>query len=368
MTSTSNYADAETPLIRNCWYVAGLASEFTRELKERYLLGNSALMFMSTKGRPVLLQNRCAHRSFPLHHGRLEGDEVVCMYHGLRYDTEGACVDAPMIKRPAVHAKLRRYPLAERGPLVWAWMGDAAAADESCIPDTAWLTDEGWTSGSGYVHAKANYVGLQENLLDLTHFDYLHEGNIGTPEWIESTFEVTLEDERVRTVRRLVDAPPPMLHAVAMKLTHRQHVTRVSDAWFMSPAMNVAFTSIEDLEAEAGQRRVYGANILHLITPETQHSLHYWAFLSRDYALEDEGVTQGLVASAIKAFHEDREALEWIEELDAMEGRPPRAHEASFASDRGSMAMRKIIRQMANAEAVAGPVGVPIQGPTPGSR
>ena len=33
MATSSNYADASTPLIRNCWYVAGLLSEFTRELQ-----------------------------------------------------------------------------------------------------------------------------------------------------------------------------------------------------------------------------------------------------------------------------------------------------------------------------------------------
>ena len=116
MSSTSIYADGETPPIRNCWYVAGLRGEFGRELKERYLLGDSVLMYLTQAGEPVVMSNRCAHRSFPLHHGRLEGDEVVCMYHGLRYNPQGACVHAPMIKRPAPHAKLRCYPTAVRGP------------------------------------------------------------------------------------------------------------------------------------------------------------------------------------------------------------------------------------------------------------
>ena len=195
MNTPSSYADGETPLIRNCWYVAGLMSDFGRDLKERYLLGDSVLLYRTQAGEPVVMSNRCAHRSFPLHRGRLEGDEVVCMYHGLRYNSQGACVDAPMIKRPAPHARLRRYPTAVRGPLVWAWTGDATAIDESRIPDTGWLSDAAWVGASGYVHVDANYVGLHENLLDLTHFSYLHEGNIGTPEWVDSPFEVTVTCE-----------------------------------------------------------------------------------------------------------------------------------------------------------------------------
>ena len=350
MSTASSYADAETPLIRNCWYVAGLTSEFGRDLKERYLLGESLLMYRTQAGEPVVMSNRCAHRSFPLHHGRLEGDEVVCMYHGLRYNPQGACVEAPMIKRPAPHAKLRRYPTAVRGPLVWVWTGDPKLVDEARIPDTGWLGDAAWVSASGYVHVDANYVGLQENLLDLTPFSYLHEGSIGTPEWVDSPFEVTIQNEHVRIVRRLENSPPPHFHAVAMGLTHRQRVTRESDAGYVSPAMNVAYTSIEDLEASNEQRRLYRVNILHLMTPERQRSMHYWAFISRDFALDDAEITAQQIDGALKAFNEDREALEWIEELDTKEGRPSRQSEASFSSDRGSMAMRKIIKQLADAE------------------
>ena len=349
METSSIYADINTPLIRNCWYVAGLFSEFTRELQQRFLLGNSVLMFLSTEGKPVLMQNRCAHRSFPLHHGRLEGDEVVCMYHGLRYNAMGACVNAPMIGRPAPHAKLHHYPTAVRGPLVWAWMGDAASADEKNIPDTSWLASEEWVHGGAYIHVKANYVWMHENLLDLTHFGYLHAGNIGTPEWVNSPFEVSVKGDRVRVVRQLDNAPPPQIYAVAMKLTHRQKVNRGSDAWYMSPAMNTAFIHIEDIEAAQDEQRKYHVNIVHLMTPETQHSFHYWAFAGRNFELAEQSITKWLLDSTIKAFHEDREALEWIEEMDAKEGRPD-VVEASFASDRGSLAMRKIIQQLADSE------------------
>ena len=79
--------------------------------------------------------------------------------------------------------------------------------------------------------------------------------------------------------------------------------------------------------------------------------MHYWAFISRDFALNDAEITAQQIAGALKAFNEDRDALEWIEELDTKEGRHSRLTEASFSSDRGSLAMRKIIKQLAEAEA-----------------
>lgn len=347
--STKTYADAHTPLIRNCWYVAGLLEEFDRSLKERYLLGDSVLMYRTQEGMPVVMSNRCAHRSFPLSHGRLEGDDVVCLYHGLRYDARGECTEAPMIKRAAAHAKLHRYPTAVRGPLVWVWMGEVARADETMIPDTSWLADSRWAHRGGYVYVKANYVGLQENLLDLTHFSYLHAGNVGTPEWVDCPFDVTVEGDAVHSVRRLDNAAPPAIYAGPMRLTHRERVNRLSDSWFLSPAIHTAQAVIEDIEAGPHEQRDYHINILHLITPETQHSMHYWAFIGHDFRIDDPSIGDALRTSALKAFNEDREALEWIDEMNRKEGWPA-VQEASFASDRGSLAMRKIIQRLADAQ------------------
>src|SRR5438105_3619571 len=38
-SAASQMADHTTPLVRNCWYVAGLGSEITRALQARTLLG-----------------------------------------------------------------------------------------------------------------------------------------------------------------------------------------------------------------------------------------------------------------------------------------------------------------------------------------
>ncbi len=342
-------ADSDTPLIHQCWYVAGTVGDFTRELRERYLLGKSVLLFRSRDDQPVVLQNRCSHRSFPLHHGQLEGDEVVCMYHGLRFDTQGRCVLAPMIGRAAEHARIHRYPTAVRGPLVWVWMGDPAHADEADIPDIGTLHHPDWVSDGFYLSMQANYVGLHENLMDLTHLTFLHAGNVGTPEWANSAFEVTIMERQVRTVRVLKDSAPPTIYAVGMKLEHREKVNRSSDAWYISPALNMAHIEIEDTAAAASERRHYRVKVFHFLTPETQHSVHYHAYLTRDYALGDPGVTSWLLDSAAKAFHEDKDALEWIEQMNLAEGRPP-VKLASFATDRGSLAVRKILKQLADNE------------------
>src|SRR6185369_2986965 len=46
-------------------------------------------------GEIVALEDRCCHRFAPLSMGRLEGDELRCMYHGLKFASDGRCTEIP---------------------------------------------------------------------------------------------------------------------------------------------------------------------------------------------------------------------------------------------------------------------------------
>lgn len=48
------------------------------------------------------------------------------------------------------------------------WIGDAARADVSQIPETIAVTDPGWHIGTGYLDYAANYQLTNDNLLDLS--------------------------------------------------------------------------------------------------------------------------------------------------------------------------------------------------------
>src|SRR5262249_25939056 len=141
-------------------------------LLARTVLGRSIVLFRTSQGTPVALQNRCCHRSFPLAHGRLERDTIVCGYHGLRYDTAGRCIEIPMQKTIPSSVKVRAYRTVERGPFIWIWMGEAPPADDSALPFQEWMDHSDWDTAFGYLHVKGSYVHLHENLLDLSHLSF----------------------------------------------------------------------------------------------------------------------------------------------------------------------------------------------------
>nr|WP_314466795.1 aromatic ring-hydroxylating dioxygenase subunit alpha [uncultured Novosphingobium sp.] len=345
------FADQNTPLVRNCWYVAGFADEISRDIISRRLLGVDVALYRTLAGEPVAVRNRCPHRSFPLAKGRLEGDVLVCGYHGMQFDPSGRCLAMPSMPIVPTNANVAAFPTAERGPLVWIWMGDPDHADEALIPDTSWLASPEWKSVRGAYHIKSDYVAMHENLLDQTHFPFLHPGTVGTPEFARSKLDVRLEGDVVVIYRALRDAPPPGIYGVPMGLMDKR-VDRFSEARYVSPALHTAYASVTDNADASGAPKKYRFNITHLITPETQTSLHYWWFNSRDRKLEDEQADAFLRTASEKAYLEDVDALEWIAQTVAQDAEPQ--FDLNFAPDKPGLLMRRSIFERAEAEQARG--------------
>ena len=113
--------------LMNCWYVAALDHELIdSRLLSRTLLGERVLLYRGESGKVFALNDRCPHRGALLSQGRLEGEAVRCMYHGIKYDGTGKCVQIP--GQDMIPPKLRvpTYPVIERSHFIWIWMGEPA--------------------------------------------------------------------------------------------------------------------------------------------------------------------------------------------------------------------------------------------------
>ena len=105
--------------IRNTWYVAALSDEIKPELLARTIAGEGIVMYRTSAGGVAALEDRCSHRQVPLSKGCLEGDQVRCWYHGLRFDATGRCTDIPSQEHIPPAAKVRSFPVVERYGFVW---------------------------------------------------------------------------------------------------------------------------------------------------------------------------------------------------------------------------------------------------------
>jgi hypothetical protein len=180
-----------------------------------------------------------------------------------------------------------------------------------------------------------------------SHFSYLHSDTVGTPEYAQSPFTITVHGRSVQIVRQLMNCDPPPIYGIPMKLMGHK-VDRFSDSWFLSPAAHVAHAKIVDPAGTHGGRTDFRVEIMHLITPMTLTKFHYQWFVARDFALGDIEVSEYLEKMTVKAYLEDVAALRWIEEVNELEPREYR--ELSFRADKAGLDMRRIIKSMANEE------------------
>jgi phenylpropionate dioxygenase-like ring-hydroxylating dioxygenase large terminal subunit len=130
--------------LRNYWHPIVQSSELPAGSPVGVTcLGEDLILYRDSKGSPKVLFDRCPHRYVKLSVGRVFGDELQCIYHGLRFDGTGACTLIPWEQpmEQAIRQKLcvRSYKAAEVGGIVWAYLGDEqqfpAPPIEHCLPE-----------------------------------------------------------------------------------------------------------------------------------------------------------------------------------------------------------------------------------------
>ena len=129
---------------KNCWYVAATADEVTATPLGRRLLGDDVVLWRAASGRLSAFENRCAHRAFPLSHSLIDGEQLVCGYHGCTYDHDGTCTHIPSQHRVPTGMRVRVFPVLEDPPFIWIWMGSPGAAAVSRPPTVPWVRQSGW--------------------------------------------------------------------------------------------------------------------------------------------------------------------------------------------------------------------------------
>jgi phenylpropionate dioxygenase-like ring-hydroxylating dioxygenase large terminal subunit len=302
--------------LKNCWYVAALDQELIcGELLSRTLLGEHVLLYRGESGRVIALNDRCPHRGALLSRGRLEGDSVRCMYHGIKYDGSGKCVQIPGQDMIPPKLRVRAYPAVERSHFIWVWMGDAEKADPALIVDLPYLSDPAWKGIPAYLHYDANYLLIVDNLSDFSHLAFVHTKTLGgSEEYAFVTKPTVIErlERGFRVERWHLDSDPPPFHQKVIG-DKNSKVDRRNIATMIVPGI---FT-METLFAAAGQNAQTG-NIAgskeyrncQFMTPETERTTHFfWSYLN-NFEGEDFGISRSLLGSLIEGFMEDKEIIE----------------------------------------------------------
>jgi phenylpropionate dioxygenase-like ring-hydroxylating dioxygenase large terminal subunit len=241
---------AET-FVTNAWYGAGLSVDFpVRDLQSRAIAGKPIVLWRDDDGTVVAFDDRCVHKRMALSAGRmLDNGTLECAYHGLCYDSSGTCVKIPSQPDQPIStkAKLKPHPLVEQDGIVWVWPGNPDKIGNCRPPRTPEIDSDDWvTVSSDRLPVGANYRLLIENLLDITHFYPLHDGNIGDYENsqipVELVEEVIDGNASIMSVREVENyAQPPMLvDWLGYETVDRRHTHQMVNPGLTRVEMRVA--------------------------------------------------------------------------------------------------------------------------------
>ncbi len=180
MNSPGVFADLAAQ--RACWHPVAFASEVTDRPVPADLLGEPLVIWRGAGGAPRAMSDLCVHRGTALSLGRVQGDELVCAYHGWRYGADGRCVAIPQKEDPAAvpaRARVRAFRVQERYGLVWV----ALEEPRWPLPEVPELEDGEWAVVSaGPYRWRCDAARQVENFTDFGHFPWVHPGLLGDPE------------------------------------------------------------------------------------------------------------------------------------------------------------------------------------------
>jgi phenylpropionate dioxygenase-like ring-hydroxylating dioxygenase large terminal subunit len=336
-------------LLRNTWYAAAWSRDIGVELSTRDLLGEPMLFYRKHDGSPVAMIDRCPHRFAPLSMGKRVGDGVECGYHGLQFDCSGVCSLNPHGDgRIPPGARVRSFPVVDRHGLVWIWAGDQSRADVSLIPDFSHLASPRLRTIGDQMTQKAHYELVVDNLMDLSHVNYLHAPYQQVDDFLSAKHDVTQDGNALESRRTVPATRAPQSFRPFLEDPDALVEFWLNIRWY-APGCCVLETGV----VPVGKSRDEGVVRIgtHIVTPIGEGLTQYIYASSRNYRLDDSDADEVTVRWQRMGFHEqDKPMIEGVQarmgerELFAM--RP-----ILLTTDAAAIRARRLLSAMIDAEA-----------------
>ena len=346
--------------LRNFWYCAAWGPELSRKPLARTLLDEKVVLYRKEAGGLIALGNVCPHRFAPLDQGKLHGDVLACPYHGLQFGENGGCVHNPHGDLIPATLRVKSYPIVERYGAAWMWMGDPALADETAIPDFNEHSDPAFRSIYSHIPIQGSYELVSDNLLDLSHTQYLHAvlTHDHDPE-ARSEFRIEQDGNTITTIQNHLNVSQTGFQRFIWPAGPQR-----SDNWggirWQPPAnmrLKIQMAPVGGTPQKDGQI-AWGAE---LVTPETATTCHYFWSFARNFRLDEPGLDEALRQAIESVFtNEDGAMIAKVQsnmgtETDLMAMRP-----VILPTDKAAVLARRVIRNLLRKEAA---VAIPESGP-----
>jgi phenylpropionate dioxygenase-like ring-hydroxylating dioxygenase large terminal subunit len=162
------------------WYPLARSSDVEKGKTHLAMFAGEPIALARTESGDVFaLEDRCAHRQFPLHKGVVSGDGLKCAYHGWTYRKDGCLAGVPYLPKGACRpAGVRSYPCREHHGYVFVFTGPEAQAAGVPLPALPSMQSPRHRVMRFWRKVGCHYSFMHENLMDMNH-QFLHRGIMG---------------------------------------------------------------------------------------------------------------------------------------------------------------------------------------------
>ncbi len=160
------------------WFVVAFSDELApKDVRPLKYFGQDLVLFRTESGQAVVADAHCPHLGAHLgYDSKVEGEAIVCPFHGWAYDGTGRCVHVPFTKLIPPRAKIRVWPTFERSGLVFAWHDLDGREPFFELPP---VDESRRRPNSGFQRLHDDFGGphpqdVFENAVDFGHFPGVH--------------------------------------------------------------------------------------------------------------------------------------------------------------------------------------------------
>ncbi|MGG3625253.1 aromatic ring-hydroxylating dioxygenase subunit alpha [Bacillus gobiensis] len=309
------------------WYPVAQQTEVTEKPLAVKLLDVNLVVYR-TNSKIVVARDLCVHRGTPLSMGWVEGEDIVCPYHGFRYGTDGKCTSIPAHPDAKINPRLCMsvYPVVERFGLVWTSLSGVI---DNMPSFSAWDDPDFQQIVCPPFDIKGSAGRQMEGFLDVAHFAWVHTETFGdrnnafVPRYQVDNTDYGLHVEYLSTVSNY---PKEM-----------QHLNPEDFKWLR--VFDVYPPFIATL-------KVYFPNggelwIMNAVCPISARETRLFAPIARNF--DKDSPVEDVYAFNLQVFTEDREMVENQKPEDLPLDLQMEAH---IMADKTSVAYRKILKQL----------------------
>lgn len=196
------------------WFVVGYPEDLAvGDAKPLYYFDRHLVWWRDERGEAHVMDAFCPHLGAHLGHGgSVEGDNLVCPFHGWKFDAEGANCEIPYSERINRKGRIHTYPVMERNGMTLVWYHPDDIEPQWDIPEVPEFGDDAadWSTTIRLEHqVEAALQEMAENGVDSPHFRYVHH-TATVPELesyeTEGPFTKMLSSQKFVTPRGVVEA------------------------------------------------------------------------------------------------------------------------------------------------------------------